>query len=304
MRVLVVGAGGIGCYYGALLARAGHAVTLVGRAALAAAVADAGGLRIESPSFTGTVPVRVRTTLADGAADADLVLVCVKSGDTESVTTQLLHADVRSDATVVSFQNGIDNATRLGGMLGRTVVPAVLYVAVQVIETGHVRHHGGGDVLLGRCDHGEAIQAAFADAGVTLRISDAVHTALWDKLIINCVYNALSAIPDLPYGELVRRPFVDALMRDVIEECLAVARADRISGLADPYAGVARIARTMSGQRSSTAQDLRAGRRTEIDHLNGYVVRRGQTLGVATPVNRALQVLVHLMEQPGAQRPS
>jgi 2-dehydropantoate 2-reductase len=123
-----------------------------------------------------------------------------------------------------------------------------------------------------------------------------VRGALWAKLILNCAYNALSAITQLPYGQLVKGAEVTAAMRDVVDECLAVAKADHVTIPGDIDAAVRKIAETVPGQYSSTAQDLARGKRTEIDHLNGLILRRGEALGVATPANRLLHAIVKLME--------
>ena len=120
---------------------------------------------------------------------------------------------------------------------------------------------------------------------------------LWAKLIVNCAYNALSAIAQLPYGRLVQGDGVLAVMRDVVEECLAVAARSGVRVPGDAWQAVERIAQSMPGQLSSTAQDLARGKPTEIDHLNGFVARRGEALGVATPANRALTALVKLLER-------
>jgi 2-dehydropantoate 2-reductase len=131
---------------------------------------------------------------------------------------------------------------------------------------------------------------------VPVQISDNVTGALWAKLIINCAYNALSAITQLPYGRLVQGAGVEHVMRDVVQECLAVARAAGIAVSGDMWEAVQRIAQTMPGQLSSTAQDLARHKPSEIDHLNGYVLRKGEALGIATPVNRVLHATVRLLE--------
>ena len=138
-------------------------------------------------------------------------------------------------------------------------------------------------------------------AGIPTVVSGDVRGALWAKLILNCAYNALSAVAQVPYGPLRAAAGVPEVMHDVVEECLAVARAEGVQVPGDPYEAVATLAAAMPGQYSSTAQDLARGRPSEIDHLNGLVVRRGAALGVATPVNRALHTLVRLVE---AQRAS
>jgi 2-dehydropantoate 2-reductase len=133
-------------------------------------------------------------------------------------------------------------------------------------------------------------------AGVPTEISDNVRGELWAKLILNCAYNALSAITQLPYGRLVRGEGITAVMRDVVDECLAVAKADNVNIPGDVDAAVRKIAETVPAQYSSTAQDLARGHRTEIDHLNGLILRRGKAVGVATPVNRMLHAVVKLIE--------
>jgi 2-dehydropantoate 2-reductase len=160
-----------------------------------------------------------------------------------------------------------------------------------------VRHHGRGELLVPPPVASAERVAAFGAAGVPLQASDNVAGALWAKLAVNCAYNALSAITQLPYGRLVEGEGVPALMHDIVEECLAVARAARVAIPGDLHETVRGIARSMPTQYSSTAQDLARGKPTEIDHLNGFLVRKGEALGVATPVNRALHALVRLMEK-------
>jgi 2-dehydropantoate 2-reductase len=123
-----------------------------------------------------------------------------------------------------------------------------------------------------------------------------VRGALWAKLILNCAYNAVSAITQLPYGKTVAGVGVSDLMRDVVAECLAVAQAEGVQVQGDMHAAVAKLAGSMPNQYSSTAQDLARGKRTEIDYLNGLIVRRGEALGLATPANRVLWSLVKLLE--------
>jgi len=141
-----------------------------------------------------------------------------------------------------------------------------------------------------------SVAQQFSAAGIATEISDNVRGALWAKLVINCAYNALSAVSQQPYGRLVQTPGVTDVIADVVAECLAVAQADGIRTPGDVQAAVRSIAATMPGQMSSTAQDVARGKSSEIDHLNGYVVQRGAALGVATPLNRALWVLVKLAE--------
>ena len=291
--IAVMGAGAVGCYYGGMLARAGHQVALIGRAQHVDAVKRS-GLRLQTGAFDERVPLQASTG-PDAVRGAQIVLFCVKSQDTEAAGAALAPHLAR-EAAILTLQNGVDNAERLAAVLGRDVIPAVVYVAVEMAGAGHVRHHGRGELLIGRAPASESIAAALDAAGVPVQVSEDVAGALWAKLIVNCAYNALSAITRLPYGRLVENRDVPAVMRDVVDECLAVARASGVRVPAEVHETVRRLAQSMPAQLSSTAQDLARGRKSEIEHLNGVVVRKGQALGVPTPVNRTLLALVKSLE--------
>jgi 2-dehydropantoate 2-reductase len=293
LKIAVMGAGAVGCYYGAMLARAGHEVTLVGRAPHMDAVRRS-GLLLETQQFQSRLALQASTE-ASGVAGAGLVLCCVKAADSERAAAGMA-PHLAPDALVLSLQNGVDNVERLQALLGCAVAPAVVYVAAQMAGPGHVRHHGRGDLVIGPTPDGDELAALFAVAGVPVRISDNVAGELWAKLIVNCVFNALSAITQLPYARLMQAEGVDVVMRDLIDECLAVADGAGVSVAGDVREAVRRIVQTMPNQRSSTAQDLARGKRSEIDHLNGKVLRLGEALGIATPVNRVLHTLVKALE--------
>ena len=305
MKVAVMGAGAVGCYFGAMLARAGHAVTLIGRPQHVEAV-NRRGLYLDSKSFQEHVPMSASTDAAV-VAGSDVVLFCVKSSDTEAAGRQI--APHLGDKTVLlTLQNGVDNAERLQAALPQEVIPAVVYVATEMAGAGHVKHHGRGDLVIGASASSEAIAAQLIAAGVPVTVSDNANGELWVKLIVNCAYNAISAISRMPYGQMVEGDGVPAVMDDVVMECLAVAKAAGVIVPGDVRVSVPGIAGAMKEQFSSTAQDLMRGKPTEIDHLNGYVVRKGAALGVPTPVNRVLHSLVKLLEskavtQAGAATP-
>lgn len=293
MNIAVMGAGAVGCYYGGMLARAGHTVVLIGRPQHVEAVRR-DGLFLETQSFQEHVPLQASTD-ASAIRDAKLVLCCVKSTDSESAAAAMAPY-LAPDALILSLQNGVDNAERLQALLRHEVAPAVVYVASEMAGPGHVRHHGRGELVIGPTAASQELAQLFANAGIPVTISDNVTGALWAKLILNCVYNALSAITQLPYARLVRGYGVEAVMRDVVQECLAVAQAEGVSVPGDMWQAVQHIAHTMPTQLSSTAQDLARHKHSEIDHLNGHVVRQGEVLGIPTPVNRVLHTLVRLLE--------
>ncbi len=302
MKIAVMGAGAVGCYYGGMLARAGHAVVLVGRAAHVQAVREH-GLWLDTLHFQEHVRLQADTEAA-AVRGAECVLFCVKSTDTESAG--LAMAPYLADgATVLSLQNGVNNAERLQATLQRPVLPAVVYVAAAMAGPGHVQHFGRGELVLANSPTSEQLANTFAAAGIPVQISDNVAGALWAKLVLNCVYNPLSAITGQPYGQIVDSPGLDVprMMDDIVQECLAVARASGIVLPDGTAQAVLPLAATMPGQISSTAQDLARGRHTEIDHINGFIVRRGEALGIATPANRLLHILVRLLEKRAAAPP-
>ena len=297
LQVAVLGAGAVGCFYGGMLARAGHPITLIGRPQHVQAF-QTQGLRMQTQSFDETVQVTASTE-ASAVAGADLVLFAVKSPDTESAGEQM-RAHLKPGALVLCLQNGVDNAERLRAVLpGVQVAAAVVYVATEMAGPGHLRHHGRGELVIEPSPASAGVAQSLIAAGVPTEISDNVRGALWAKLILNCAYNALSAVGHIVYGELVKRPGVPEIMRDVIAECRAVAMADGVTLPGDVELAVRRIAETMPSQYSSTAQDLMRGKPSEIDFLNGYVVRRGESLGIPTPANRVLWAVVRLVETKG-----
>ena len=293
MKTAVMGAGAVGCYYGGMLARAGNPVTLIARAQHVQAVQRA-GLRLETKSFDAIVPMQASPD-ASAVQGAKLVLFCVKSTDTESAGAAMAPF-LEPDAVVLSLQNGVDNAERLQALLRQPVVPAVVYVATEMAGPGHVKHHGRGELVIGPTPTSAELIAEFANAQVPVQVSDNIAGALWAKLIVNCAYNAVSAIAQQPYGRMVQGVGVKGVMQDAVRECIAVATAMGVTLPDAMWDSVERISAAMPTQYSSTAQDLARGRSSEIDHLNGYVVIRGDRHGVATPVNRALHALVKLLE--------
>jgi 2-dehydropantoate 2-reductase len=241
-------------------------------------------------------------------ADADVVLLCVKSTDTDAAADSLAPV-LRPDALIVSLQNGVDNAWRVRERAAQPVVPAAVYVSAEMTGPGALLHNGGGQIVVGRALTTAAtataagaqldrLIAGFEAAGIGCRRSEDIRVDLWTKLTSNCAYNAISALTELRYHHLAGDAGVREVMRVVTEENAAVAQADGVPvDAAALHDAVRRIAEVMPGALSSTAQDLQRGRRTEIDHLNGYVVRRGVALGVPTPVNRTLLALVSLAER-------
>jgi 2-dehydropantoate 2-reductase len=298
-----MGAGAVGCFYGGMLARTGHHVTLIGRPRHVDAV-NAHGLILEMRGAREQIAMPASIDPA-AVRDARLVLFCVKSTATDDAA-RAIAPRLADDAAVLALQNGVDNVERLRAAIVKPVIPAVVYVGCAMAGPGHVKHNGRGDLVIGADERGaqaaslarlEEIATACNAAGVPVRISDNVIGELWVKLAINCAYNALSAITRGRYGFLAAQEGALRIMREVIEELQAVAAAKGVRIPDDDLLKmVYGVARAMPSQTSSTEQDIARGQSTEIDHLNGYVARAGEALGVPTPVNHTLCALVKMLE--------
>ena len=308
--VAVIGAGAVGGYFGAMLARAGIDVTLIGRPVhVDAIVRD--GLHVLQDGREWSV--RVRAAVDAGAArDADVVLVTVKTPDTAEAA-RLLAPHLRADARVVSLQNGVDNAARIAAVLPQRVYAAVVYVGCHMEGPGRVRHTGRGDLVIGvpraLAARGDAesdlhaLASMFEHAGVACPTSPDIEAALWTKLTLNCAFNAISALGNARYGRMAGSPLVRSVMEAAVRETAAVARAEGVA--LDPDALIEatwKLAAAMAEQYSSTAQDVQRGKPTEIDALNGLVAQRGAERGIPTPVNLTLHALVKLREMEHAPR--
>ena len=294
MKISVMGAGAVGSFYGAMLVQAGHDVTFIGRPGQVSALREH-GLQLEKG---GTVTRLAVQASADPSAVAgsEIVLFAVKSSDTEAAA-KVMAPFLSPDAVVLSFQNGVENTERLQQLLPQTVIAAVVYVATDMVAPHHVRHHGRGDLVLAASARSPELAATFTAAGIPTEVSENTTGALWAKLILNCAYNALSAITQLPYGTLAQGAEIDSVLEDVVRECLSIADALGVSVPGDTRHAVKQIALTMPSQRSSTAQDLARRKPSEIDYLNGYIVRKGHQMNIPVPVNRVLYALVKLIEK-------
>ena len=299
-RIAVVGAGAVGGYFGGMFARAGAPIVFIGRRHFADAV-NSTGLVLDKSE--GQERIRVAaTTEMSAIRDCSLILFSVKANDTDETAKQIAPF-LQPDATVVCLQNGVDNADRVRAATNVVTVPAVVYVAVSVPEFGRVKHLARGDLIIGPLsERTTEVANVFNRAAISCRISENIEGELWVKLLCNCALNAISALGHARYGQIVQSGDAKQLMQDVVDEVLAVARAAGVvlPGVDDRESGMAaamKIATQMADAFSSTAQDLNRGRPTEIDALNGYIVRQGAALAVPVPINSALFTLVKLAEQ-------
>jgi 2-dehydropantoate 2-reductase len=294
--------GGCGCgggYFGGMLARAGAPVVFIGRPSFVDAV-KRDGLLLDTVQFKEKEKIEASADLS-AARDAAIVLFCVKTTDT-AATARDLAPLLAKNALVVSMQNGVDNAEQIHAASGLHALAAAVYVAASVPSPGTVKHVGRGDLVLGpKSVATERIAGVFEQAGVPCKISDHLARELWTKLVWNCGLNAISALGKATYGDIMANEDARQLVEGAIFEVLFVAKADgvHLPLFDDPKSamtGAYKVAESMKATRSSTAQDMMRGKKTEIDSLNGFIVRKGRELGVPTPVNHALFTLVKLAE--------
>ena len=293
MKIAVVGAGAVGCFYGGLLAQAGHQLVLIGRVAHVEAI-RAHGLLLERDTGRDYIQLDASTEPA-AVRGAELVLICVKSADSEAIAAQIAPY-LAAEAQILSLQNGVGNAEHLADKLGRPVLATAVYVGSEMAGPGHVRHRGAGSLAIGSGPKSEELAAMFTAAGIPTKVADDIEGVLWAKLIVNCAYNAISAITDSPYGQIIAREEACDFIRNIVAECETVAVACGVKVFAGQTDRILALGASMAGQYSSTAQDMRRGRPTEIDYLNGYVVRQGAAHAIPTPLNQALLALVKIME--------
>jgi 2-dehydropantoate 2-reductase len=317
VRVAVLGAGAVGSYFGGMLARSGVQVTLIGRAAHVDAI-RANKLFLDAVSFQERVAVNASTETS-AARDVDVILFCLKTTDTEDAARSL-EPYLAPDAVVVSLQNGVDNIPRIRAASGIDALAAVVYIAAAMPEPGHVKHSGGGSLAVGefpdrdgfsksspasRADRAQRIAALFTAAGVPCRVSPDIEADLWSKFVMNCAGNAVTGITQISYAHLAHSAVTRDIFSQVIAETVAVGRASGVKLAEVDFLsqGLQFLQGVGTEATSSTAQDLARGKRTEIDSLNGYVVRRGKELHIATPANLVLFALVKLLEEKAAGQP-
>ena len=302
MRFAVFGAGAVGCYFGAILGRAGYDVVLIGRARHVSAISRQ-GLRFQTQESEELVRLKASTDIS-AAACADVVFVCTKSTGTLEAATHLREV-LSPHSIVVSLQNGIENAPLLRRQLKQPVIAAAVYVAAEMAGDGHLLHHGRGDLVIDDSLEAKRLAALLREAGIPVQLSPNVKVALWRKLTLNCAYNAISAILMQALDAMPMRDILRRTMSDVVGECFAVAATEGVTFTENVSEFVREIERTIPpGQLSSTAQDLGRGKASEIDYLNGTVVRLATERGLSAPANRTLYTLVKMLEAKAADQPA
>ena len=301
MKIVIVGPGAMGCLFAAYLSKSKEEVWLLDKNKERAGKLDNSGISIEGVS--GKWNARVRATADPKELGiADLVIIAVKSYDTKSAIT---HAKpvIGEKTGILTLQNGIGNIEIISEVVGPdNVIAGTTNLGATLISDTHIRHAGYGETIIGKIDGStpvilRQIRELFNKVKLETKISRDIKGILWSKLIINVGINALSALTRLHNGRLIEFEGTRRILRDAVTEAVKIAKRKRIRLIyEDPLAKVEAVCEATSGNVSSMLQDVLRRKRTEIDFINGVVLRLGQELGIPVPVNRVLVDLVKTLE--------
>ena len=308
MKICVLGAGALGCAIGGVLTEAGHEVWLINRNTAQVEAMSQRGLVLRSDGIDRTVRVRVVTTAAGvspASGPADLLIVLVKSFHTAEAMHSALGL-LGPETVVLSLQNGLGHVDILAGIVGgERVLAGKTYAGGTQLAPGYVEAGTRGKRTLigepagGLSARATAIAGAFSAAGLDTTVSDNIMGVAWDKLLINVATGALSAITRLTYGGLYSVPEVEACALAAVAEAMAVARASGVTFSIDNPAQAWQMASAGLPYefKASMLQSLEKGSVTEVDYINGAVVRQGALCGVPTPVNQTLVAAIKGIEK-------
>lgn len=300
MRIVIMGAGGLGGYFGARLAVAGNDVAFVARGAHLAAIKQ-DGLRVTSARGDLHLHDVVATDNPASLQPADVVMVAVKLWDTEAAA-EAIKPLVRPGTAVVSFQNGVSKDETLARILGReAVIGGVGQIGVVIASPGVIAHTGTmaklsfGELDNTRSARVEALLAACTDAGIDAEIPDDINLATWQKFAFLVGMSACTSTMRSTIGPIRANPQARDFLRDVVREVVAVGRALKVP-LAEDFAeqrmvGIDALPPQMT---ASMQGDLARGNRLEVPWLSGAVVEMGKKLGIPTPLNRAVSDILAL----------
>ena len=295
MKICILGAGALGCALGGVLTEAGNEVWLINRNADQVDAMNSRGLILRDGGVDRTVAVHAATT-AQPAGVVDLVVVLVKSFHTQQAM-QAATSLIGLDTLVLSLQNGLGHEDILADIVGRErVLAGKTYAGGSQLGVGHVNiGTKGKDTHIGELDGAmtervQRVAHVFNAAGLDTTVSDNIMGTIWDKLLINVATGAITGITGLPYGDLYKQPELEACGVAAVAEAMAVAKASGIRlSITEPSQAWHKAGAGLPYEfRTSMLQSLDKGSITEIDFVNGSVVRWGQRCGVPTPVNQTL----------------
>jgi len=306
MKITVVGPGALGCLIAAFLKnRTKEDVWLLDEFADRARKISLDGIKVEGSGSPVTVKVNA-TAKAGDIGPCDLVILCMKSYSTEDACKDI--KEIVSEKTcVLTLQNGIGNVQILNDHFGPDrVIAGITNHGSTLMGVAHVRHAGKGDTIIGRADARvlgavREVAGVLTKAGFETKVSKDIDSVIWSKLIVNVGINALTAITRLNNGALMEHEECRQIMRGAVQEAVKVVKRKRIKLLYDdPIQKVESVCRATSSNVSSMLQDVLSKNRTEIDFINGAVMRQAKALGILTPVNEVLTNLVKTIEKAAA----
>ena len=300
MKITIVGPGAIGCLFAGFLARANEEVWLLDKNPQRAEGLKGEGIKIEGLS---NVSVKINaTTNPDEIGRTDLVIICVKSYDTEQALRSAKQL-VGEKTAVMTLQNGIGNTQIMGDVVGQDrVIGGITSHGATLLGWGHIRHAGKGDTIIGKTDAKalgqlEDVSTILNKAGFETKISKDIDAIIWSKLIINVGINALTALTRLNNGRLIEYEGTKDIMRLAVFEAVKIAEAKGIKLIYEnPIEKVESVCKATGSNVSSMLQDVLNKKRTEIDFINGAIVKLGQSLNIPTPINYALTNLIKTVE--------
>ena len=302
MKIAIVGAGAMGSLFGTLLAEGGHTVWLFDVWQEHIDAVNQNGVMLEFDGKTRRVRLKA-TTDPSQIGEAELVLVFVKATQTQSAA-QTAARLAGSKGLVISLQNGMGNAETIAHIITphRILVGTTAHGAT-MLEAGSIRHAGAGPTTVGMWADGEKefqnarqIADQFTQAGIETTAVKDVRPVIWDKLLVNVGINAITALTGIKNGQILDLELTRELSRTAIEEAASVAQVRGIQVRKDPATHVFQVAAATAANRSSMGQDVDHGRPTEIEAINGFVVREAESMGISAPVNRTLTALVQTLE--------
>lgn len=298
MKVAVLGAGAMGCLYGGLLAEAGNEVWLVDVWKDHVDAINKEGLHIEGVSGTRTIKNIKATTCSDEVGIVDCAVIFVKSIYTDTAVAQN-KAVIGENTTILTLQNGLGNIEKINQVVqNKNIIAGTTAHGSTMVASGRIKHAGQGKTIIGELDGSktdriENIKKTFNEAQLDTEISSNVIGLIWDKLLVNVGINALTAITGLKNGQLVELGETEWILEEAVKEAQMVARAKGVKlGFKDPVDHTKKVCEATAQNRSSMLQDVEHKRETEIDMINGAIVREGLKVQVPTPINQALTNLI------------
>lgn len=301
MKIAIVGPGAMGCLFAAFLSKDKNEVLLLDKDSQRAEKINQQGIIIEGVSGNWQAKVKA-IALAQQISPVDLVIICVKSYDTKEAVAKIKPL-INENTVILTLQNGIGNIEILSEVAGQDkVAGGVTNEGATLLGPGHIRHAGRGETIIGRIDGKISVQLrsireAFNNCGLQTKISRDIKSVLWSKLIINVGINALTAITGLRNAKIVEFEGTRRILREAVSEATKVAKRKRIKLIYDdPLAKVEAVCEATAGNISSMLQDALKKQRTEIDFINGVIVRQAQELGIPAPINATLTDLVKTIE--------